>query len=125
MSQKNEADANLKLATEIGKAISDLDTLVQSLIKSLPSAKPWQRQLLARLANIEREVQVLRMTIALDRDLSELSAAAIQLHTSLAAACIESNKGRADQTTKAGIRLVLGLSKRVRDSLTRQVLSQG
>ncbi|MBC7377160.1 MAG: hypothetical protein H7346_06950 [Burkholderiaceae bacterium] len=87
------------------------------MIRDLAPAKPWQRHLLIRLARIDQKIQVLRMTIALDRGVAEQSAAAIQLHASLASTVAELVKGRTDVTTKAAMRFALGLGKRVREAL--------
>ena len=112
------------LAIHIAKAIRDLDDLVRLLIRALAPAKPWQRHLLIRLARIAQEIQVLRMTIALDRGFAEQSAAAIQLHASLASTVTEMVKGRTDVTTKAAMRLALGLGKRVREAFVMSVPSE-
>jgi hypothetical protein len=50
-----------------------------SVACSFSPSRPWQRQLLTRLAQAAREVQVLRMTIAMDRGHEELAQAAAEL----------------------------------------------
>lgn len=44
------------------KAIGDLDELIKAVQLSLPRAKPWQRQLHQYLGEIDRRVQITRMT---------------------------------------------------------------
>lgn len=62
---------------ELAKLISDLDAVVKAMLSALAQSKPWQRQLRAHLRQVDREVQVLRLTISLDRELPEVRDAAI------------------------------------------------
>lgn len=94
------------------KAIADLDSLIQALGKSLPRAKPWQRRLHDFMAHAERRIQVLRLTLSLNRDEAEVAAAIAELQTALRAASAFALSGRADMGTKMAVRLALDLEPR-------------
>ena len=100
----------------LAKAITDLDGLVNALIRTMPSAKPWQRTLIDQLANADREIQVLRMTIALDRSEHELRTASTRLHETLALANALGAKSRADSSTKAAVRLAASIAKQISEA---------
>lgn len=95
------------------KAISELDSLVQALRKSLPRAKPWQRQLLGYMSDADRQVQVLRLTISLGRDEAEVVDAVSGLQRLLRAANAFASAGRADMGTKMAVRLAADLGVKV------------
>jgi hypothetical protein len=99
------------------KAISDLDSLVQALLSSVPESKPWQRQLRFHLSQADRLVQVLRLTIAMQRDKAEIAEAAEALMTAIRTAHVYVNGGRADIGTKAALQLGFGLAQTVRAAL--------
>lgn len=50
----------------IAKSIGDLDDLLKLMRRTVPRAKPWQRQLAAHLAEIEQLIDVLRLTVAME-----------------------------------------------------------
>ena len=104
--------AELKVA-QIAKAITDLDELVQAVLDSLPPSKPWQRQLLLYLAEIDRLTQVLRLTVSLNRASSEVGDAARQLRVALRVAQRYVGTGRADYGTKAAIGIACELGLRI------------
>lgn len=95
------------------KAIGDLHAIVEAVLKSLPPSKPWQRQLLQHLHEIDRTIQVLRMTMALDRVPSEVTAAKEQLLVAVRVAHRHVATGRADVGTKAAVRLAFEFGQRV------------
>jgi hypothetical protein len=95
------------------KAIKDLDLLVRALLTSLPAAKPWQRQLRAHLGEADRLMQVLRLTIAMDRGAQEIARAAEDLLAALRAANAYAGAGRTDQGTKTAVQLGFGLANKV------------
>jgi len=95
------------------KAIADLDSLIQALGKSLPRAKPWQRRLHDFMADADRRVQVLRLTLSLNRDEAEVNAAIAGLQSSLRAANAFALSGRADMGTKMAVRLAVDLGVKV------------
>lgn len=96
-----------------GKLVADLAELVQALFTALPPSKPWQRRLLQQLAEADRLVQVLRLTVAMDRAPAEVVEAAGQLAAVLRAADRYIAVGRADLGTKAAVRLATDLAQRV------------
>ena len=103
---------------QAAKAITDLDALVQAVLTSLRPSKPWQRQLLQQLADIDRRIQVLRMTIALNRAGDEVSDAKEQLRVALRVAQRYVAVGRADLGTKAAIGLACELGLRIDAALS-------
>ena len=96
-----------------GKLVADLAELVQAIFTALPQSKPWQRRLLQQLAEADRLVQVLRLTVAMDRAPAEVAEAAGQLAAVLRAADRYVAVGRADLGTKAAVRLATDLAQRI------------
>jgi len=96
-----------------GKLAADLAELVQAIFTALPPSKPWQRRLLQQLAEADRLVQVLRLTVAMDRAPAEVAEAAGQLAAVLRAADRYVAVGRADLGTKAAVRLATDLAQRI------------
>lgn len=110
-------DEEDKLAREkserVAKAIGDLDGLVQAMRKSLVPAKTWQRQLLTDLSQVDRLMQVLRMTLSMGRAAGEVAAATEQLRLALRVAQQHVATGRADQVTRAAMVLASELGMQV------------
>lgn len=75
MSEATESPADPKLVA-VAKTIHDLDDLVRLILTGLARTKPWQRQLAACLDDVDRLLQVLRLTIALEKPDVEIVAAA-------------------------------------------------
>lgn len=98
---------------ETARVIANLDALVQAIIEDMPPSKPWQRQLRVHLIHAERQLQILRMTIALDRGQGEVVQAARALQISLRTANASVSKGRADAGTKALVSIALVTSQRI------------
>ena len=94
------------------KAIGDLDDLIQAIVKATPDSKPWQRQVLLHLRDVERQIQVLRMTISLKRGDAEVADAVESIRKTLRAANSYVAVGRADMGTKAAVRFALELSQK-------------
>lgn len=99
------------------KSIKDLDLLLRALLTSLPTAKPWQRQLRLHLVDADGLLQVLRMTISMDRSQPELLQAAKDLLAPLRAANVYVGAGRADAGTKQAVNLGYGLGQRIATGL--------
>lgn len=108
--EKNQADPTPGGAV---KAIGDLDDLVRAVRTSIPSAKPWQRQLLAYLADVDQRTQVLRMTLVMKRGDDEVAEAAEKLRISLRIAQRYVSTGRADLGTRAAVLLAFELGTRI------------
>jgi len=102
----------------IAKAIGDLDDLVRLVTRTLPRAKTWQRQLLGSLTDVDRTIQIMRMTVALEHSDAEIVDAALEVRNACrrADACVAGT--RADMTTKASVRLAYDLSQKVVAMLT-------
>jgi hypothetical protein len=94
----------------IAKLIIDLEELLKLLLKSLPRIKPWQRQLADHLAEIDRRVQVLRMSILMDREDAEILQDADALRASCRAATHALAGSRASTTTRAALKLAADLA---------------
>lgn len=94
----------------MAKSIGDLDDLIKLLSKGLSRAKPWQQRLAAQLAEMDRLLQVLRLTIALERSDTEILAAASDLRAACRQTSNSTSTTRADQVTKASLRLAADLS---------------
>jgi hypothetical protein len=101
----------------VAKLIGDLDDLVRLLRTALPRTKPWQRQLAEHLAAAYQLIEVLRLTVALERADSEILAAAKALNAACQRVESATAGSRADATTKASVRLALNLSRAVINSL--------
>ncbi|RTL45287.1 MAG: hypothetical protein EKK53_06620 [Burkholderiales bacterium] len=108
---------NQALLEALGKLIKDVQDLVMLLGQGLSRAKPWQRQLSAHLADIDRQLQVLRMTVAMEKQDGEILEAAEQLAglSRLAGAALAGS--RVDPTTRAAIKLIGDLTVRIRTTL--------
>lgn len=102
------------------KAIGGLDDLIKAVLASLPLIKPWQRQLRQYLLNIDRRVQVLRMTLSMGRSIEEVNEAVDQLRGGLRVAQRYLAVGRADLTTKAALAFACELGQRIATSLALQ-----
>lgn len=94
----------------LAKNIADLDGVVRMLVKAMPQAKPWQRRLIAQLLELERLVQILRMTIAMERPDREIleGAKALCIHSRQTSAAAAGT--RVDAVTKASLCLVGSLA---------------
>ncbi|MBY0365145.1 MAG: hypothetical protein V3V71_04920 [Roseateles sp.] len=100
------------------KAIRDLDELVGLLVTGLSRAKPWQRELASHAAVIQQRLQVLRMTVVMERNADEIRAAAEALHTACRRTTLAVNGSRADITAKATARLIAALANRIDTALS-------
>ncbi|NCT81666.1 MAG: hypothetical protein GXC94_00840 [Comamonadaceae bacterium] len=112
--QNDEGDQKPK---QVRKVIGDLDDLVKAVRTSLPPAKPWQRQLLAHLTEVDRQIQILRVTLSLRRPDEEVAEATEQLRVSLRVAQRYVATGRADLATRAAVLLACELGLKVNASL--------
>lgn len=103
----------------IAKAMGDLDDLVRLLGKGFSRAKPWQRQLASQLSELDRLLQVLRMTVVIERSDSEILAAAEALYSACRKTAAAIAGSRCDLNTKAAIRLIADLASGIQDELRR------
>lgn len=116
-STPNAHEELLDPGTELSRSISILDDLVQALLSEIPSSKPWQRQLLLHLAHVARSVQILRMTIAMERSKDDVCEAARRVYQALRATHAAVTTGRADVGTKTSVSIAMQASKRISKSL--------
>lgn len=93
------------------KVLNDLDLLIRALLTTLPTTKPWQRQIRAHLVDADGLLQVLRMIVSMDRSDSEVVQAVRDLLVPLRAANAYVNAGRADAGTKNGVQLAFRLGQ--------------
>lgn len=100
-------------AADTAKAFVDLEGLVTALLSSLPRAKPWQRQLRDHLQEVERHLQILRMTIAMDRPHQEVADSTSELRKALRVAQHYLAAGRADAGTKAAVGIACELGQKL------------
>lgn len=84
----------------IGKAINDIDVIVTGLLERIPPSKPWQRQLRVHLRDADRHVEILRLAISLEHDITEIHDAARKLKQVLEVANVQTAGGRADGGTR-------------------------
>ena len=84
----------------IGKAIGDIDVIVRGLLELTPPTKPWQRQLRMHLQDADRHVEILRLAISLEHDLTEIHDSARKLKQVIETANVQVVGGRADGITR-------------------------
>ncbi|MEJ6003732.1 hypothetical protein [Paucibacter soli] len=97
------------------KLISDLDAVIQELLRILPTMQPWQRQLRALLTQADVQMQILRMTEAMEKDAREIVAATERLGATCRAVNVAIRGSRANESVRS---LVLMIS-RIGDTLAR------
>lgn len=102
-------------------ALSDLDALIRSSLTLISPLRPWQRKLLLDLSEADRHMQILRMTIALDRPAGEVHDAAKHLLVSVRTASAGAERGRGDQAAKQLLQTCVALAKRLEGALRPQV----
>lgn len=103
----------------IAKAMRDLDDLVRLLGKGLSRTKPWQRHLAGQLGELDRLLQVLRMTVVLERSEAEILDAAEALCVACRTTAASTAGSRCDRDVKTAVHLVAGLASGIRDELRR------
>lgn len=99
------------------KHITDLEQLVRLLTRGLSRSKPWQRQLSAHLADVDAQLQILRLTVSMDRAAPEIIAAASHVSASCRLASTALAGSRVDATTRTALYLVVDLANRIHTSL--------
>ena len=99
------------------KLITDLDELLQIMLREPRQSKPWQRQVVALLREAETNIQILRMTIALDRAPAEIEDASDALRAIVRRINASTSGSRADLTTLQAIQLLMQMSDAVGQAL--------
>lgn len=117
MTTRWEMASNPDVLKSLAKLIQDLQQLVTLLLKGLTRAKPWQRQLAGHLADVDQQLHVLRLTVAMERRDAEILEAAEHLGgvCRLAAAALAGS--RVDPTTRTAIHLIVDLAERIHSAL--------
>ena len=105
----------------VAKAILDLTDLLALISKGISRAKPWERQLASELVEVDRRLQVLRMTIVMERDDNEILAAAERLRLGCRDASMSLRGSRAGATTQAALRLAADLAEGIVQALRQLV----
>ena len=117
VTNEGAAEAIPEVLLNVAKALGDLDDLVRLLGKGLSRVKPWQRHLATQLGELDRLLQVLRMTVVIERPDSEIGVAA----DALCIACRKTGAtiagSRCDLDTQAAVRLIVDLASGVREEL--------
>ncbi len=103
------------------KAIVQLDDLIKALASSLPAAKPWQRQLRRHLDDVERHMQILRMTIAMDRLYIEIAESVDDLNVALRIAHRYGTSSRAGVATKIALGIGTQLGQQIDAALRLRI----
>lgn len=81
---------------------------------------PWQRQLASRLGDVDRMVQVLRLTIAMARPDAQIVAAAQDVAGACRRAAASLAGSRADFPSLQAVALVSDLGEKLRSAFTEQ-----
>lgn len=92
---------------------------MRPLLTVRPPSKPWQCQLLAHLDAADCELQVLRMTIAMQRTQQEIAEAVLQLQVTLRTANAYVAGGRSDGGRKTAVQLAFSLGQRIKLAFDR------
>lgn len=108
-------------AEGVAKIVVDLTGLLDALQSVTVPGKPWQRQLLRDLTEADKQLQILRLTIAMDRQDVEILDAAGALSSVLLNAALAIGRGRADQGTRDATRLLAGLAKELHARLVARM----
>lgn len=109
---------NLAPLERVARHITDLEQLVSLTLRGLPRAKTWQRQFAAHLVDIESRLQVLRLTISLDRPQAEILSAASDVAGVCRLASVAIAGSRADRTTRTCLHLIVDLGAKVHAELS-------
>ncbi len=113
MSEAARSPADPRLLA-VAKIITDLDDLVRLILTGHARTRPWQRQLAARLADVDRLLQVLRLTIAMEKPDEEIVNAADALAGACRRTAASLAGSRADDTAIKAVALVSDLGEKLR-----------
>jgi hypothetical protein len=104
-------------ALRVAAAIQDFDELVTKLGIGARGPLPWQRQLAGHLDGLAGLVQILRMSVVLERPEAEVreTARALTEHTRQASLAVAGS--RADLHTRVALRLALNLAMTISSGL--------
>lgn len=117
MTMRWEMASNPDVLESLAKLIQDLQQLITLLLRGLTRARPWQRQLAGHLADVDQQLHVLRLTVAMERRDAEILEAAEHLACvcRLSAAALAGS--RVDPTTRTAVHLIVDLAERIHSAL--------
>lgn len=101
----------------LAKHLRDLQELVTLMLAGLSRAKPWQRQLADHLRDVDQKLQVMRMTVAMEKDGAELLSAADAVAGACRLTAAALAGSRVDPTTRKAVHLMVDLSSRIHAAL--------
>jgi hypothetical protein len=107
---ESPADPTLVVAA---KTIKDIDDLVRLMLTGLTRTKPWQRQLAVRLGEVDRLLQVLRLTIAMEKADAEIAVAALAVASACRRAAASLSGSRADFPALQAVALINDLGDKL------------
>jgi len=115
---------NYDHAAAAAKAIADLDDILHGTMSALPRSVTWQRQLIAQLDDASKHLQILRLTISLERSGDESKGASQDLLRQLRHALAQVTGSRADQATRGAVVLATKLAEKVDRSIALYLSSR-
>lgn len=113
MSETTESPADPRLVA-VAKTIKDMDDLARLMLTGLTRAKPWQRPLAVRLAEVDRLLQVLRLTIAMEKADAEIAVAALGVASACRRTAASLAGSRADFPALQAVALISDLGEKLR-----------
>lgn len=113
MSESTESPDDLTLVA-VAKTIKDIDDLVRLMLTGLTRAKPWQRQVAVRLVEVDRLLQVLRLTIAMEKRDAEITVAALAAASACRRTAASLAGSRADFPALQAVALISDLGEKLR-----------
>lgn len=97
--------------------ILDATTVLVAVRELTPPSTAWRRQLLGDLQAADLQLQILRMTIAMNRPDGEALSAAQLLVRRSAAAATRVGRGRADPQVRSAVSLLSALARQISSRL--------
>lgn len=110
-----------EIAARIVEEIFDMEALLGKLKCGTARRQTWQQQLHGNVRALEGLVQILRMTIMMDRPASEQLAAARDLSKATRMAALAVSGSRADQTTLATVKLIDSHARHISDAFEAEL----
>src|ERR1700740_2615599 len=102
----------------IAQTIFAFDDLLGLIKTGLPRSSPWQRSLADRLVVADERMQVLRMTISMERADVEIQAAASALYSTCRGLAASLNGTRADSTLRGAMQMLADYAQALERRLT-------
>lgn len=109
-------DDDAPMLTKLANDIANLDKLICVLRESTPLSSASGRASAERLRDAEGQMQVLRMTISMDRPAEEIHAAIDALESTVKQLLVHASKSRTAPTTLAALQLATSLTLTIKQS---------